>query len=408
MISEYRPGLISWNVTSGCNLACAHCYLDAGRRNEGELTTSEGLDLVGQMAEVGTEMLILTGGEPLLRRDIFDLAKCASRKGIAVVMGSNGTLITEKVAHRLADSGVMSVGISLDSVDSADHDSFRGLPGAWAKAVKGIEMCQAVGVRVLLQTTVTSWNRAQLAQLLEFACEKRVEGVTFYFLVCTGRGEELTDITPDQYEQTLSYLVDAQNFYQGMMIRARCAPHVRRIASQKGSALLGSAGCMAATGYCRITSDGDVTPCPYLPLVAGNVRKKNLRQIWGGSPLFQAFRRPELTGRCGACEFREACVGCRARAFAAGGDYLGEDPWCTYMPRGDSARALLEPNWTPEALKRLQRVPAFLRGMVKRAIEERACTRRDGLVTVELIQEMMAEMGRMPWRRPKGRGPSND
>ncbi|MEE9247620.1 MAG: radical SAM protein [Dehalococcoidia bacterium] len=404
MTTEYSPSLVSWNVTSGCNLACAHCYLAADKKGKDELTTAEGINLISQMAEVGTEMLILTGGEPLLRRDIYDLAACASKEGITVVMGSNGTLITKEVANRLVSSGVISVGISLDSMSTTDHDRFRGLVGAWDRAVKGIDRCQAAGIGVLLQTTVTRWNCSQLPQLLEFAYKKGLQGVTAYFLVCTGRGEELTDITPEQYEQTLSYLIDIQGRYPGMMVRARCAPHVVRIASQKGSPIIGSAGCMAATSYCRITPEGDVTPCPYLPLVAGNVRKETLGQIWESSSLFEAFRRPQLTGRCGACEFRNMCIGCRARAFATRGDYLGEDPWCTYVPQGDPAPASTEPAWTPDALTRLRRVPVFLRGRVKRAIEERAHSQGDGVVTIELIQKMMAEIGRMPWRRPRKKG----
>ena len=400
---EYKPRLISWNITSGCNLACDHCYLAAAKVGSDELTTAEGLDLIAQMADMGTEMLILTGGEPLLRRDAFDLAGYASKKGIAVVMGSNGILITEKVANRLADSGVMSVGISLDSITPEDHDSFRGLPGAWSRAVEGIDRCRAAGIGVLVQTTVTQWNCSGLPQLLEFASGKGVQGVMVYFLVCTGRGEKLTDITRAQYEQTLRYLVEAQNQYPGMMVRARCAPHVTRIAAQLGSSLLGSAGCMAATSYCRITPNGDVTPCPYMPLVAGNIRETTFRQIWEGSRHLVALRRPQLAGRCGACEFADGCVGCRARAFATTGDYLGEDPWCDYQPVGGPAPAPRELAWTPEAQSRIQRAPGFIRSRVKRAIEERARSRGEDVVTVELIQGMMSEMGRMPWRRPSDR-----
>ena len=401
---EYKPRLISWNITSGCNLACDHCYLAAAKVGKDELTTAEGLDLIGQMADMGTEMLILTGGEPLLRADAYDLAECASKKGITVVMGSNGILITEAVAKRLAGSGVMSVGISLDAITPKDHDSFRGLPGAWSRAVAGIDQCQAAGIGVLVHTTVTQWNCAQLPQLLEFASARGVQGVMIYFLVCTGRGEKLTDITPGQYEQTLQYLVEAQNHYPGMMVRARCAPHFTRIAAQQGSSLLGSAGCMAATSYCRITPRGDLTPCPYLPLVAGNVKEYTLRQIWEGSRHLKALRGPQLAGRCGVCEFADGCVGCRARAFATTGDYLGEDPWCDYQPVGGLAAAPRELDWTPEAQSRIQRAPGFIRSRVKRAIEERARSRGDDVVTVELIQGLMSEMGRMPWRRPSDQG----
>jgi radical SAM protein with 4Fe4S-binding SPASM domain len=161
---------------------------------------------------------------------------------------------------------------------------------------------------------------------------------------------------------------------------------------------------MAATSYCRITPKGDVTPCPYLPLVAGNVRENTFQQIWEGSRHLEALRRPNLAGRCGVCEFADACVGCRARAFATAGDYLGEDPWCDYQPVGGPMPAPRELTWTPEAQSRIQRAPGFIRSRVKRAIEERARSRGDDVVTVDLIQGLMSEMGRMPWRRPSDQG----
>lgn len=330
---EYFPEIVSWNTTKRCNLRCSHCYLSAGGGSPAELSFEEGCHLLDQLADAGTKMLILTGGEPLMRRDIVELAAHASSRGLLVVLGTNGMLLTASRAGELKVAGVAGVGISLDSLDSEKHDAFRGVRSAWEGAVRGIRLCVAEGLPVLLQMTVLPWNYSEVADMMEFAHREGATGFNLYFLVCTGRGEELSDITPAQYEQALASLVEAQQLYPQMMVRARCAPQVSRMASQQRSALIGSAGCLAARQYCRITPEGDVTPCPYLPLVAGNVRQQPFIDIWRTADPLRRLRDGALAGRCGVCDFRQVCGGCRARAFALTGDLLGEDPWCAYQPQ---------------------------------------------------------------------------
>lgn len=401
------PSLVSWNLTAACNLRCPHCYLKAGCPRHGEMTTAECLRLIDEMAALGTEMVILTGGEPLLRQDVFDLARYASGQGLLVVMGTNGVLMDEATAHRLATSGVRGVGISLDSVHPEKHDAFRGMGGAWERTVAAMGACRREGLEVVVQTTVTDWNYHELPALAEFAHRQGAHAFNLYYLVCTGRGEKLTDITPQQYEDSLALLVDMQGHYPGMMVRAKCAPHVTRIALQKGSALTGSAGCPAGTSYIRVGPQGEVTPCPYLPIAVGNVREQGLRPLWEDAALFQELRTPQLRGRCGACEFGDACIGCRARAWAVTGDYLGEDPWCTYQPGHQPRPTPISVEWTPEALERLQRIPGFIRGKVKLALEAWAREKGCAVVTPELMGEVRAAMGggllggRM-FRRPSG------
>ncbi|HAL47938.1 MAG TPA: heme biosynthesis protein, partial [Dehalococcoidia bacterium] len=267
----WSPELVSWNTTNRCNLRCDHCYLSAGDQGKDELSLDEGRRLIDEMFAAGTRMLILTGGEPLMRRDIVDLASHASGKGMVVVLGTNGMLLSPRTVRELKDAGISGVGISLDSLKPELHDDFRGVPGAWEGAVRGIRTCVTEGLPVLLQMTVLPWNREELDAMIEFAHAERVTGFTLYFLVCTGRGEELSDITPAQYDEALETAVEAQDRYPDMMVRARCAPQISRVAAGINSALLANAGCMAARQYVRVTPEGRVTPCPYLPLQAGDV-----------------------------------------------------------------------------------------------------------------------------------------
>ncbi len=408
------PRLISWNLTQRCNLRCPHCYLAAGPPAENELTASEACDLIEQMAAAGVEMLILSGGEPLLHRDVFDLARHASHKGIMVVLGTNGVLIDGSTARRLAECGIAGVAISLDSLNPRVHDAFRGREGAWSQAVHGLDRCVEHGVRVLVQTTVLRMNVHEIPGIVDFSHRKGAVGFNAYFLVCTGRGEKMTDISPGQQEEVLSYLLQAQARYPGMFVRARCAPHIARVAARQGSAaLLGSPGCMAGRSYCRITPEGDLTPCPYLAVIAGNVRERPLSEIWRDSPLLAALRQPSLRGRCGVCEYARAglCIGCRARAFASRGDYLDEDPWCTYRPGserplarwGEDGEPLGQVTWTEEALQRLQRVPGFVRDTVRRAIEVSAVRGGYDHITPEVLREIRSQMP-APFLRPEKGG----
>lgn len=395
------PELVSWNTTQRCNLRCRHCYLSAGRRARTELSFEEGCRLIDQLANAGTRMLILTGGEPLLRRDIAELAAHASSRGLLVVLGTNGMLLSPSRVRQLKAAGVGGAGISLDSLQREKHDSFRGLPGAWEGAVRGIRACVAEGLPVLLQMTALPWNYGEVEGMIDFAHDEGATAFTLYFLVCTGRGEMLTDITPAQYEQALGSLVEAQQRHPLMMIRARCAPQLGRIASQRDSALVGNAGCLAGRRYCRITPEGEVTPCPYLPLAAGTIRKRPFADIWRAAPLFRRLREEAPSGRCAACDFRELCGGCRARAFALSGDLSGEDPWCPYQPPERAPAGRDRPLlWTLEAEERLERIPPFLRDRVRLAVERHARTHGKSEITSAELTATLETLGRsLPFHR---------
>jgi radical SAM protein with 4Fe4S-binding SPASM domain len=391
----FRPSLISWNLTQLCNLRCPHCYMDGGKKSGEELGTEDCLALVDEMKELGTERLILTGGEPLLRKDIFEIASRASARGLWVVMGTNGVLLDDRVAAKMVECGIKGVAISIDSIDPEKHDRFRGGPDSWKHSVRALDICREAGLGVLVQTTVMEENRAEIPQLIEFARDHGAWSFNLYFMVRTGRGRELHELSAAATEELLADLVHAQEQYRPMLIRSKCAPQFKRIAHQEGLAGLESGGCMAGVDYCRITPTGAVTPCPYMGVVAGNVRQQSLTEIWQDSQVLKRLRDPdELKGRCGSCEYKELCGGCRCRAHAGFGDYLAEDPACPHVPTGvplDNHQVV----WSEEAQARLDRIPiSFIRGKLQKGIESYARAQGARRITAELMQEGMQGEGR--------------
>ncbi|MCF6157477.1 MAG: radical SAM protein [wastewater metagenome] len=411
---NYKPYAVSWNTTYRCNLHCSHCYLDTNaltKQSASELTTREGFKLIDQMAELNPNLLlILTGGEPLLREDIYDLASYASQKGMMVVLGTNGNLIDDDIAKRLKESGVTGIGISLDSLVPEIHDNFRGNSGTWDDTLNGIEACRRQGIEFQIQTTVTRKNFHEIPRIIEFSYNLGARVFNLFFLVCTGKGQELTDITPQQYDQALLQLYEIQKNYQGkMMVGAKCAPHYRRIVYEHDttSPLVRAyaGGCPAATHYCRITPEGDVTPCPYMPNISGNIREKDFGEIWNNAADFQSLRYADLNGRCGICEFKHLCKGCRARALATTGNQMDEDAWCNYIPGhyGNTVIQLASSEtfgieedftlpWSAEAKGILKQIPSFSRGMVIKNVENYAAENNHQEITLAIMKSAREEM----------------
>lgn len=323
--------LVSWNTTNECNLACRHCYRDAGARREEELDTAEALTLIDGIRAAGFRIMIFSGGEPLLREDIVELVRYAKSRGLVPVFGSNGTLLTGELAHRLADAGTAAFGISLDSPHAAEHDDFRGVPGAFQGAVDGMRVCREAGIPFQVHTTAMNWNADQITELTDWAVAAGARAHHVFFLVPTGRGLAIEDqvLPPERYERLLRRLM-AKSTEVPIEIKPTCAPQFVRIARQMGVTTRFDRGCLAGLSYCIISPVGQVQACAYLDLPAGDVRKTPFEQIWRESPLFAALRTKTYGGRCGTCSFAGVCGGCRARAYYLTGDYLGGDEWCLY------------------------------------------------------------------------------
>jgi radical SAM protein with 4Fe4S-binding SPASM domain len=417
-----RPYVISWNLTYRCNLACEHCYLDAGGKPEvstqafadrSELTTENCLRVIDGIAAFAPECLvILTGGEPLLRRDIVDIIRHGARKGLWVVVGTNGVKITENLATILRREGVRGLSLSLDALDERRHDAFRRVRGAWRNTVDGARILARVGLPFIVQTTVGRHNLPELAAIADFAHDKLGAKVwNLYFLVPTGRGAHVSDLDAEDYDGVLLKLREIQKRFAGrMLVNAKCAPHYARVlvAEEPQAPALrgyadGAGGCPAGTHYLGIRPNGDVTPCPYLPLFGGNLRAQSLTEIWQSSDLFVTIRgRSRLGGRCGDCELNSACGGCRARAFGMTGDVMAEDPLCTHQPGTlpkpaapaveYGAPADLALAWEPAARERMNRIPAFVRGMVATRIEAYCRERQIGCVSEDVLAEIRAKM----------------
>jgi radical SAM protein with 4Fe4S-binding SPASM domain len=421
-----RPYVVSWNLTYRCNLACEHCYIDAGGHpkvddsaflDRSELSTDECRKVIDDIVAFAPECLtILTGGEPLLRRDILEIVRYAVERELWVVIGTNGVSITETLARTLREAGVRGLALSLDSLDAAAHDGFRGVRGAWRNTVEGARILHEAGLPFIVQTTVGRHNVGELRAIADFAHDEMGARVwNLYFLVQTGRGQFVSDITPEEYDGVLETLSAIQADYAGRMIcNAKCAPHYVKHLFEKDpdSPFIrtyagGAGGCPAGTHYLGIRPNGDVTPCPYLPRFGGNLRRENLSDVWERSEPFVAIReRSHLGGRCGTCELNAHCGGCRARALGMSGDFMAEDPLCTHTPgRFTDALARIEPGgvrygvpeersveWDDDARQRMRRIPAFVRGMVTRRVESFCRERAIDRVTVEVLEDIRARM----------------
>ena len=339
--------LLAWEVTRRCNLACLHCRAAAGSGPyPDELTTDEGLTLLDDLASIGPVVVILTGGEPLLREDIYDLTAHGARRGHRMVMAVNGTLLTSQVAARLKDAGIQRLSISLDGASAASHDRLRAVDGAFAGALAGIAACREAGLPFQINTTVTRGNRAELPAIYELALQLEAAAHHVFVLVPTGRGELIREelVSPAEYEETLQWLLARQR--EGRLyIKPTCAPQFYRLWRQEAAARgekitpathgleAMTKGCLGGQGFAFVSYRGEVQPCGYLELMAGNIRETAFTEIWKNSELFRKLRRvDDYQGKCRACQYRRVCGGCRARAYALTGDVLGDDPICPYKP----------------------------------------------------------------------------
>lgn len=340
------PRLIAWELTNACNLACIHCRASAIKKQQlDELTTAEAKHFIDELVEY-KPIIILTGGEPLLRADIYDIAQYATGRRLRAVLATNGTLLTPAIAKKLKDVGIQRVSISIDGATKEEHDVFRGEPGAFEGALRGIDILKNEGISFQINTTITKRNLEEIPRIYDLAIELEASALHIFLLVPTGRGEEIEseEIPPEEYERILNWFYDKSKDKR-MQLKATCAPHYFRIMRQRAKAEgikitpqthgfeAMTKGCLGGSGFCFVSSKGDVYPCGYLPALAGNIKQKPFKTIWEKSKVFNDLRDTGLLkGKCGICEYRNVCGGCRARAYAGNGDYLDEEPYCVYQP----------------------------------------------------------------------------
>jgi heme b synthase len=339
--------LVAWETTRNCNLACVHCRASATMGPyENELTTEESFRLLDQIAEVARPIIILTGGEPLLREDIFDIAAYGTRLGMRMVMALNGTLLTVPVAEKLVGAGIKRLSISIDGATADSHDRFRQVDGAFEGALAGVEAAKSAGLEFQINTTITKSNLAEIPRIHELTIELGAVAHHIFLLVPTGRGKYIVDQAIDaaEYEEVLNWFYD-QRERSELELKATCAPHYYRILRQRarkeGKKITFEShgldavtrGCLGGIGFCFISHRGDVQPCGYLTLDCGNVREQSFADIWDSAEVFATLRDDDqLEGKCGDCEYRRVCGGCRARAFEATGNFMAEEPLCGYLP----------------------------------------------------------------------------
>jgi heme b synthase len=346
-ITGHPLRMVAWELTRGCNLACVHCRASAERGPyPGELSNQECLRVMDEIASISKPVIILTGGEPLLRPDIFDLARYGTDKGFRMVMATNGTLMTEETVQKMKASGIQRMSVSLDGPSSETHDTFRKVKGAFESSLKGIELAKKGGLEFQINTTITQMNLHLIADILKLAVDLGAVAHHIFLLVPTGRGKELQDqeISALDYEKTLNWFYE-QRERVPLQLKATCAPHYYRIlrqrAKKEGKKITPkeygldamTRGCLGGISFCFLSHVGQVQPCGYLELDCGNVRKQSFKEIWENSPVFLNLRNTDgYKGKCGICEYRKVCGGCRARAYESSGDYMSEEPYCIYEP----------------------------------------------------------------------------
>lgn len=344
---NYQLRIVAWEVTRSCNLNCVHCRASS---NPGpyprELDTVKAMQVLEQIRKVGKPIVILTGGEPLLRKDIFALADYGTKKGLRMVLATNGTMINPDITKKIRESGIKRVSISLDGATRESHDTFRQVNGAFDRAIKGISYLKEHGIEFQINTTVTRYNLSELESILNLAVRLRATAHHIFLLVPTGRAQEMVnqELNAREYEDALYWFYQQQDNVS-LQLKATCAPQyyrlIRQEAHSKGEKVNSkpygldaiTRGCLAGVSYCFISNEGIVQPCGYLALNSGDLRGSTFSDIWKNSSIFADLRDFfKYRGKCGRCEYINVCGGCRARAYATNGDYLSEEPLCAYNP----------------------------------------------------------------------------
>jgi radical SAM protein with 4Fe4S-binding SPASM domain len=347
---EFSPKWIAWEITRRCNLRCVHCRSSSQLEVEGhpDFSLDEAKRVLDDIHSYASPVVVLSGGEPLLRPDVFDIASYGTALGLRMCLATNGSLVTADTCRLITESGIRMVSLSLDGSTAAVHDDFRNQPGAFDGVMNAIRLFNAHNIDFLVNSSFTKRNQDEAPKIHQLVKSLGATAWYLFMIVPTGRGEEIMAelIPPDEYEAMLNWHYDMEKEEDELLVRPTCAPQYYRVvlqrAKQEGEKFKrrtlkfstgGSKGCLAGQLICMIDVDGNVLPCSYFPLPAGNIRTQSFREIWEESPLFLEMR--DFAGykdHCGRCEYLNVCGGCRARAWAVTGDYLAGEPFCSHRP----------------------------------------------------------------------------
>lgn len=347
---EFTPKWIAWEITRRCNLRCVHCRSSSEleAKEHPDFPTAEAFRVLDDISGYAKPVIVLSGGEPLLRKDVFEIARYGTDKGLRMCLATNGTLVNEDICKNIKESGIRIVSLSLDGSEESVHDDFRSQKGAFAGTIHAAELFKKYGTEFIINSSFTKRNQAEIPKVYKLAKELGATAWYMFMIVPTGRGEEIMNelISKEEYEEILEWHYLMEKGEHDMLVRPTCAPHYYRIVLQKSKqegskferrslkfSTGGSKGCIAGQLIALIDVDGNVLPCSYFPKPAGNIREQSFKNIWENSELFKELRDfKKYKGKCGSCEYVTVCGGCRARSYAVSGDYLEEEPFCGYKP----------------------------------------------------------------------------
>lgn len=348
---EFQPKWIAWEITRRCNLNCIHCRSSSELEIKGhpDITKTDAFRVIDDISSYAKPVVVLSGGEPLLREDIFDIARYGTEKGLRMCLASNGSLITDSICKEIIKSNIKIVSLSLDGSTNQIHDNFRDQKGSFDGVINAINLLKKYKIEFIINSSFTKRNKHDIENVYKLAKQLGATAWYMFMIVPTGRAEDILDelISEEEYENILQWHYEMEKRESELLVRPTCAPHYYRIVLQMSKAsgehfqrrnlkfsTGGSKGCIAGQLICLINVDGDVYPCSYFPKPAGNVLKSGFKDIWENSSLFIELRDfKSYKGKCGICEYNNVCGGCRARAYAISGDYLGEEPFCSYLPK---------------------------------------------------------------------------
>jgi heme b synthase len=348
---EFVPRWIAWEITRRCNLRCVHCRSSSEEEAAGhpDFTAEEAVRVIDDITSYAQPVVVLSGGEPLVRGDVFDIARYGTGKGLKMCLATNGTLVTAETCRDIKESGIRIVSLSLDGSNEEVHDDFRRQKGAFKGTINAAGLFREHGIEFIINSSFTKRNQEEIAKVHLLARELGATAWYMFMIVPTGRGEDIMGelISKEDYEDILKWHYRMEKDEEKMLVRPTCAPHYYRIVRQESTreggkfkprtlkfSTGGAKGCIAGQLICLIDVDGNVLPCSYFPRPAGNIREQSFKDIWENSTLFREMRDFKgYKGKCGSCEYLNVCGGCRARAYALTGDYLGEEPFCGHMPR---------------------------------------------------------------------------